>query len=82
MLSFREKVKIHLAHDRAVTIRIVQRPFGAVPAHRAHAIIAMPSFFREDRLIKSVVVQFLGENFLSGWKHNRDLARIRTKHAN
>src|SRR5450755_4225149 len=81
MISFGEEMQIHLAHDRAETIRIVQLMFSVVPRNDAHFIVAIAFFSRHDGLEKPFVIEALGREFLSV-RNDIDLFGFGTKDAN
>ena len=82
MISFGEKMQIHLAHDRSVAIRIVQRPLRSIPAHCANPVIAVTFFPRQHCLEKSVVMNSFRRDLLLRWENDRYFARVRPKDAN
>ena len=82
VLAFGEKMQVHLAHDCSVAIRIVERAFRAVPAHRSHTIIAVTLFSGQHCLKKSVVMNSFRRDLLLRGKDDCNFARIRPKDAN
>ena len=83
VISLGEKVQIHLAHDRAVTVGIAQQLLGTVESDHFHEIGKVTRLVRHGRLVKSFDVQPLRRKNPGQivCRHDLNLLRFRSKNA-
>ena len=84
VISLREKMDVHLAHDRPVTVGIPQQLLGAIESAEINEKREIQQLVRHGRLVKSFDVQTLGRKNPRPIirRHDLNLLRLGPKDAN